>query len=534
MKRNIRHLSLAFLGVALLSFIECDGQAKIRKLSTIINHPSINVFAPFVSTDANALVFLSDNAEDRVLTPFFSFRVKGDWQEPQVLPKAVNTRLNFLRGYALSADGNTLYFTTMKSPGVGGFDIWASEWHSTTWMNPVNLGGPINSKGHDGCPSPTPDGRTMYFMRCTRMTATSADQCKILKVVKKSNGQWDEPVELPDYINTGNSQTPRIMADSETLIFSSDKMPGSKGGMDLFMTRWLDGAWTTPVALDFANTEKDDQYVSVTGLGRYLLRDSPGQRKSELVEYLIPESLRPRGMMKIDGKVSGDDGEPLQAYVSLLDLNTGQRVFNGRPNSDGSFLLYAREGSKYELAVDPEHGNETYYTKVLDLSAGDIPQVEKVSVTLKPLAVDDELLLGSVRFRDHSSEIDLDSSDRELKRFVRMATSNPHLAFEIQVLFEGYAEDSLQSSPDLTEIRLDTIPSVYVDIDTLGQLFERDTMQVKVTYHNDRTAQQLQSIISYLTSHGVDGGNLSGYVSAQPAIIPGTRRTVVKAKVIRM
>lgn len=534
MKRNIRHLSLAFVSLTVLSFNDCDGQAKIRKLSTIINHPSINVFAPFISTDANALVFLSDNAEDHVLTPFFSFRVRGDWQEPQVLPKAVNTRLNFLRGYGLSADGNTLYFTTMKSPGVGGFDIWASEWRGTTWANPVNLGGPVNSKAHDACPSVTPDGRTMYFMRCDKMTTTGAEQCKIFKIAKKSNGQWDEAVELPDYINTGNSQAPRIMADSETLIFSSDRMDGGKGGMDLFMTRFHDGSWTRPVALDFANTEKDDQYVSVTGLGRYLLRDSPGARKSELVEYLIPGPLRPGGMMKIDGNVSDNDGKPLQAYVSLIDLKNGQRVFNGRPNSDGSFLLYAREGSKYELAVDPEHGNETYYTKILDLTAGDIPQVEKVEVTLKPLVADDELVLGNVRFRENSGELDLDSSDRELRRFVRMATSNPGLGFEIQVLFEGYAEDSLQSSPDLTEIRLDTISSVYVDIDTLGQLFERDTIKVNVTYHNDRTPQQLQSIISYLTSHGVDGGNLTGYVSAQPAVIPGTRRTVVKAKVVKM
>lgn len=527
-------MSLAFISLALLSFIDCEGQAKIRKLSTIINHPSINVFAPFISTDANALVFLSDNAEDRMLTPFFSFRVRGDWQEPQVLPKLINTRLNFLRGYGLSADGNTLYFTSMKSPGVGGFDIWASEWRGTTWTNPVNLAAPVNSKAHDACPSLTPDGKTMYFMRCDKMNATGAEQCKIFKIVKKSNGQWDEAVELPDYINTGNSQTPRIMADSETLIFSSDKMADGKGGMDLFMTRLLDGTWTKPVPLDFVNTEKDDQYVSVTGLGRYLLRDSPGARKSELVEYLIPESLRPHGMMKIDGKVSNSEGKPLQAYVSLLDLATGQRIFNGRPNSDGTFLIYAREGSTYELAVDPEHGNETYYTRILDLTSGDIPQVQKVDVTLKPVAENDELVLGNICFKDNSAEINLDSADRELKRFVRMATSNPGLGFEIQVLFQGYAEDSLQSSPDLTEIRMDTVPAVYVDIDTLGQLYERDTIKVKVTYHNDRTPQQLQSVISYLTSHGVDGGNLTGYVSAQPAVIPGTRKTVVKARVIKM
>jgi hypothetical protein len=72
-------------------------QAKIRKLPTSINHPSLNLYAPFMSADANAIVFISDNAEDEALVPFYSFRDKGDWREPQPLPKNVFTRLNFLQ-----------------------------------------------------------------------------------------------------------------------------------------------------------------------------------------------------------------------------------------------------------------------------------------------------------------------------------------------------------------------------------------------------------------------------------------------------
>src|SRR5690606_2037337 len=285
-----------FICLTLVLATDVHGQAKVRKLSTILNHPSLNLHAPYISADANAIVFISDNAEDYVLTPFFSFRENADWQAPQVLPRNVHTRLNFLRGYGLSADGGLLFVSTMKTPGVGGFDIWMSEWKGA-WANPVNLGAPINSRQHEACASLTTDGKTMYFMRCEKMDQNKADLCKIFRVDKQPTGRWGEPVELPAHINTGNSQTPRIMADSETLIFSSDKM-GGKGGMDLFMTRFQDGEWTKPVPLDFVNTEKNDQYVSVTGLGRYLLRDSPGARKYELVEYLIPQELRPHGMMK--------------------------------------------------------------------------------------------------------------------------------------------------------------------------------------------------------------------------------------------
>lgn len=529
-----RYLPVIFICFALLPLSDAMGQAKVRKLSTIINHPSLNLYAPYVSADANALVFLSDNAEDHALTPFFSFRGNADWSEPQVLPKNINTRLNFLRGYGLSADGNTLYFSTMKSPGVGGFDIFSSEWRSSVWTNPVNLGAPVNSKGHEACPSLTPDGKTLYFMRCEKMNQNSAEQCKLFRVAKKTNGLWGDPEELPEFINTGNSQTPRIMADSETLIFSSDRIPGGKGGMDLYVTRIANGTWSKPVPLAFANTENDDQYVSVTGLGRYLLRDARGVRKNELMEYLIPENLRPKGMMKIEGKVIDAEGKPLKAYISLVRLQDGERIYNGRPDAGGAFLVYAKEGHLYELGIDPEHGNRTYYSKTFDLTTGEIPQVEKVEAVLRAPVPEDEFILDGISFEQQSGKLNLETSARELKRFIRLVTGNSDLQFEIQVLFEGYQQDSVQSDSELTEFAIDSVRTTYIDIDTLGQLYERDTVMVKVIYHNDRTAKQAQSIMDYLISSGGNENQLIVLTNAIPATLPGQRRTIVKARVIRM
>jgi len=533
MEKDMKYVRCIFAFLALLVSLQAMSQARVRKLSTVINHPSLNIYAPYISADANAIVFLSDNAEDNALTPFFSFRENADWKEPQALSKNINTRLNFLRGYGLSADGNVLYFSTIKSPGVGGFDIWYSEWKGA-WANPVNLGAPINSRAHEACASLTPDGKVMYFMRCEKMDQNKAQLCKIFKVEKKSNGMWGEPQELPASINSGNSQSPRIMADGETLVFSSDVTGGTKGGMDLYVTRFSNGNWSNPVPMSFANTEKDDQYVSVSALGRYLLRDAPGARKSEAVEYLIPDDLRPKGMMKIDGKVTDEQGQPLVAYIALFNTQTGARVYNGRPDRDGTFLLYAMEGSHYELSIDPEHGNKTFYSKTFDLTTDKIPQVEKVHAVLKSVMPEDELMLGGITFQENSAVIDLESSDRELKRFARLVTSNPDLKFEVQVLLEGYQEDSIPSSPDLTEMMIDTVHWKYVDIDTLGQLFERDTVSIKVKYHNDRTVRQAQSIIDYLISSGAKTGNIAGIASAMPAIVPENKKTLVKARVVKM
>lgn len=522
--RKVPHIILLLL----LPVAALWGQAKTRRLPSIINHPSLNLYAPYISTDGNALLFISDDGEDHSLTVFYTSREK-DWSEPVMLPKHVNHRLIYQRGFALSADGKKMYFTAAKSPVVGGYDIMTSEIKGSTWSEPQNMMVPINSKTNEGCPSLTPDGNTIFFMRCDQMDQNRADRCKLFSSRKKPNGQWEEPAELPASINTGNSQTPRIMADGETLIFSSNGMPGSKGGMDLYVTRFRDGGWTDPIALDFVNTDKDDQFVTATALGRYLIKDTPGARKyNELVEFLIPADLRPKGMMKVEGKVTDPASASVPAYITVVDLANGKRVFSGRPGADGSYMLYLMEGTKYELSIDPEQSNLSYYTRLFDLTTDKTPQMERVNAVLKQPDVGDELSLDRVEFKPNTAILE-SYSETELKRLSRIVKANPQLKFEIQVMLHGYEMDSTLSNPDLTEVTIDSIRTQVDDIDTLGQLTKRDTVLARTIYHNDRTPKQAQSIIEYLSRQGTEPSRFTYFVNAIPAPVPGEKKLVIKA-----
>lgn len=503
-------------------------QAKIRRLPSIINHPSLNLYAPYISLDGNALLFISDDGEDRTLTVFYTSR-ENDWAEPVVLPKNVNHRLVYLKGFALNADGKKLYFTSTKSPVVGGYDIMTSELKGTTWSEPQNMMLPINSKTNEGSPSLTPDGNTIYFMRCDKMDQNKADGCKLFFSRKKPNGQWEEPTELPANINTGNSQTPRIMADGETLIFSSNKMASPKGGMDLYVSKFSNGNWTEPIPLDFVNTGKDDQFISVTALGRYLLKDTPGGKKNnELVEFLIPSELRPKGMMKVEGNVTDANNAAIPAYIAITDLANNKRVYSGRPTTDGSYILYLMEGTHYEMSIDPEQSNVSYYAKQFDLTTDKTPQKERVNVVLKQPAAGDELPLDFVAFQPNSAVLE-SSSETELKRLLRVVKANPQLKFEIQVMLNGYVQDSTMSDADLTEILVDSIKTQIDDIDTLGQLYKRDTIVVNKVYHNDRTLKQAQSIIEYLLKQGADQNSLTYFSNAIAATIPENKKLIIKA-----
>jgi outer membrane protein OmpA-like peptidoglycan-associated protein len=524
------NLKISALCLFALTVQAAWGQAKLRKMPAIINHSPINNYAPYISLDGNSMVYIADVAEDNALTMCYTAREGVSWKEPITLPKSVNIRLNFLRGFALSPDGKILYTSNNRSNGLGGFDIYSSQYTGATWAEPVNVALPVNSRANEACPSISVDGNTMYFMRCEKMDYQKADGCRIFMATKKSNGVFDNPVELPATINTGNSQTPRIMGDSETLVFSSNQFPGNKGGMDLYLTKFTNGQWSTPIALDFANTAKDDQYVSASSLGRYLLKDSPGQRSSELVEMLFPPDVRPKGVIKIEGSILSDNAA--SAYVTIFNTNDQRKVFSTRPAKDGTFVSYVKEGSIYELSVDPEKDNYTFFSKTFDLTGDKFSLIEKVDVTLKAAESGDEIALDGIAFKQYSSEI-TPGSTQELRRLERLIEGNPGKSFSILVTMEGFRQDSVRSNPDLTETVIDTVHfSVVRKSDSMDSLSlkqpPRDSILLKYKYDNDRTLKQAKAISDYLVRSGISPARLASSGRAIPGSASENGKVLVK------
>lgn len=497
----------------------------IRKMPNPVNQSSFNCFAPYISFDGTTLVFLNDYTDDGTLALQFSKRMGADWSEPVTQPRNFSSMINFMRGFTLSPDGQTLYLTSQLTNGVGGYDIYASVLKGSTFSTPTNLGMPINSKLHDSAPTITADGSTLYFMRCESMNSQQADKCKLMMSKRQTGGRWGEVQELPNHINTGNSQTPRIMADGETLLFASNKLQPNKGGMDLYESRWDGQAWSAPLPLDFVNTPQDDQFVSVTAQGQYLLRDSRGERKNELTEFLFPKELKPKAILRVDGKLTD---ATLPAYISVNDLSANKRIYSGRPNTDGSFTVFLPEGSRYEVAIDPENANTTFTSKYFDLTQGVTRPFERYTATIKQAAVDDEILLGSVTFKPYTAELESTSAN-ELRKLSRLLKSTPDLKAEIQVMLQGYSADTIQSTPDLTEVVVDSVEYYMDEIDSLGQLYQRDTLIAEYTYHNDRTLQQAHAVIEQLVAFGCDRNGIVYFVNARPEAIIEERKIIVKA-----
>ena len=264
---------------------------------------------------------------------------------------------------------------------------------------------------------------------------------------------------------------------------------------------------------------------------------------------------------------------PSSPYIAAFDLKDQRRVYNGRPDKDGAFTLYLPEGARYDLSVEPEKDNYTFYSKTYDFTS-DVPMSDRVEAEIRPVAKGTTLDLG-IAFEPNSSQPS-PLSAQSLRRLGRMVKGNPNRKFMLGITLKGYLADSIPSSPDLTEVRMDTlhfsVPRVVLDtvkLDSLLTLVNEqgslmgaqadstmavagttvgaqidsirekalmtilvDSMAIKKTYHNNRTEAQAHSIINFLTGEGANGQNIGFTTKALPEPVAENRKTIVTVSVV--
>ncbi|MEO5931590.1 MAG: OmpA family protein [Candidatus Kapaibacterium sp.] len=86
----------------------------------------------------------------------------GVWSYPKNLGPVINTPGGSYAPY-IAADGTTLYYTSGKSGGYGGGDVYVSVLRGSEWQDPANLGSTVNTAGDDAFFSIPASGDRVYL-----------------------------------------------------------------------------------------------------------------------------------------------------------------------------------------------------------------------------------------------------------------------------------------------------------------------------------------------------------------------------------
>ncbi|MEX0856188.1 MAG: hypothetical protein WD056_01345 [Gemmatimonadota bacterium] len=107
---------------------------------------------------------------------------------------------------------------------------------------PVNMGPVINSGSRDAEPTFTADGNTMYFNCDDRNGRTGSDIC----VAHRQGGGWTEPEVVPAPISTEYMEVEPLLSPDGSQLYLMSNRPGGLGGMDIWVSTMVDGAWGEP------------------------------------------------------------------------------------------------------------------------------------------------------------------------------------------------------------------------------------------------------------------------------------------------
>jgi outer membrane protein OmpA-like peptidoglycan-associated protein len=123
-----------------------DKWSKLKPFFFNSNHYSVGY--PALSPDGTSLYFVSDvEGGYGGLDLYVTTREGNNWSAPANLGPIVNTFGD--ETFPFIADNGDLYFASDGHPGYGGLDIFVTRKVGNVWLNPQNLGRPINSSYDD-------------------------------------------------------------------------------------------------------------------------------------------------------------------------------------------------------------------------------------------------------------------------------------------------------------------------------------------------------------------------------------------------
>lgn len=410
------------------------------KLPRQINVPNYNHYAPSLSTDGLTMLYASDyytsdgNKVEMKIAQSKGVDNWGSGEDVTIVNKSA--ALNQSGGHCLSGDGNTIYFSSKKTGGVGSYDLWMTEKKGGKWSPPQNLGKPLNSTGSEGFPSLSADGKSLYFVRCQTMTNYDCQSCQLYVAESKGQGIWKEPTEVSANFSGYDICYPRILKDGKTLLFSSKKA-GGKGGYDLYMSKKTGTTWSNPANMAFLNTAADEQYADVPAQGDAVLYNSPQDGYLTLYRAKLSDEFQPSRILLWTG-IARTGTKPTSGFVQIAENETGAPYSIQRIDTDGKFSAVLPVGKSYDVAVTA--GNDwLHWSSSLDAThLSKSKKEETEAILLAPLK--DQLIHANKPLFDTTNYRILPGTGLELKRLSKLLASHADWKLEIWLFANGFTE----------------------------------------------------------------------------------------------
>ena len=395
------------------------------------------------------------------------------------------------------------------------------------WQAVNVLEGDVNTEYDEGAPCLSPDGKTMYFTRCS----SDPDYPRFAEIwqSQRSDASWGKATKCVISRDTLTSYAhPAVSPDGEWLYFVSDA-EGGEGGLDIWRTRILSSGFGGMENLGRPiNTAGDEMFPSFRPNGDLYFSSDGHPGMGGLDIFIAHED-------SIRGTIVENQQYPLNSPADDFGMTfegVHNRGFFSSSRNDGkgwehifSFecpeilqtvtgWVYEKDGYELPEALVYMVGNDGTNLKLSVKGDGSFTQVLKPGV--------DYVLLGTCKgYLNVKNEIRVQPEDEEESHEYTLQFPLPPINVPVLIDNIFYEFDRADITPESTEA-LDQL---------VGMMNENPNITIELSAHcdyrgNDDYNQRLsqrraESVVRYLIQHGVAKDRLTavGYGESRPKII---------------
>ncbi|GHS87016.1 hypothetical protein FACS1894201_08200 [Bacteroidia bacterium] len=475
----------------------------IKPLAAPVNNPLTAEIAPLVLGDELTLYFTSDR-EHKLGKLYFkdygAYPQKVYYARRNTITDEVWTVETFQtpvnsKGYThdgtagLSADGRKIFVYKDNA----GLSILQNDPMKGITFVPITkiFPGIQLGSGHISSLTMSADETMVVFASSMAGGQGGSD---LWATTKNADGSWSQPINFGPTINTpGNESTVSMLPDGKTIFFASNGHAKNMGGMDIYRSQFINGAWEEPVNLGYPiNSTRDEVfYFPVSTNPRHAYYSQ--QNTQNLADFNI-------FFIEYKGDILSDKDKGIKQSQSEQERLKAQQEAQARAEADRRererIANEARSSAEQEAAVREARLKAEAAATESQLKS----ELQNKDQQLKEAADREAKLLSDKGYSDINNLANAKVGTKVMLREVLFATGDAAL------LPESYAE--------------------------LNKVFDflaaQKTLRLEVSGHTDNVGNKVsnyklstsraQSVVSYLVGKGVDPTRLvaKGYADAKP------------------
>lgn len=241
---------------------------------------------------------------------FIVYKDGVKWTNPLPID-SINSKFND-ENPVISEDGKTVFFSSNRPNGKGGYDIWSSVLtKDKKWSNPYLLGGDVNTEFDEVFPEIAPAQNALFFSSNRPYSTNSKDSAENQKIKSTKPGNYNiyRSIRIPknnevvssgppafgfveniEELNSPKNQGKVAISEDGNLIYLSSDRPGGYGGYDIYISAFKDGKYITPINFKAPiNTEYDEISPSMR-MGTFKIQFNSNRNSRSFKDFHIYES----------------------------------------------------------------------------------------------------------------------------------------------------------------------------------------------------------------------------------------------------